>query len=139
MVVCGNLKDVMSRRTLYNQTLPILVLLNALVARADYSNTVTSLNPVAYWPLNEGPHGDVALNQSTNNPDLEVHYSGSVTSGVTGAIVADTNAAIALDGSTGYLFVPFHPALSQAGAFSMPPRQKINKHRFKTDFRNFWQ
>ncbi len=109
----------MSRRTLYNQTLPILVLLNALVARADYSNTVMSLNAVAYWPLNEGSRGDVALNQSTNNRDLEVHYSGSVTSGVTGAIVADTNAAVALDGSTAYLFVPFHPALSQAGAFSI--------------------
>jgi hypothetical protein len=31
----------------------ILVLFSTVLARADYSNTVMSLHPVAYWPLNE--------------------------------------------------------------------------------------
>jgi len=76
--------------------------MNAFVARADYSNTVMSFNPAAYWPLNETPGADVASSQTLSNPDLEFHSSGKVTSGVAGAIAADRNTAIALDGSTAF-------------------------------------
>ena len=89
-------------RVRYHRMLTLLVLLNGLSARGDYSNTVMSLNPVAYWPLNETPGADVASSQSINNLDLELHSSGSVTSGVAGAIAADRNTAIALDGSTAF-------------------------------------
>jgi len=93
--------------------------MNAFVARADYSNTVMSYNPVAYWPLNDGPRGEVALNPGIAVPAFDVYSSGIVTSGVPGAIVADTNTAIAFDGSTGYLIVPFQAALSLAAPFSI--------------------
>ena len=73
--------------------------MNAFVARADYSNTVMSYNPVAYWPLNDGPRGEVALNPGIAVPAFDVYSSGIVTSGVPGAIVADTNPAIAFDGN----------------------------------------
>ncbi len=46
----------------------IAVLLSVVTSWADYSNTVISLNPVAYWPLNETvqpPPAYVATNSGT--------------------------------------------------------------------------
>jgi hypothetical protein len=97
--------------------------MNALILRADYSNTVMSLNPVAYWPLNERPRGGVPINhatvQVTNAPDCEAFYSADIVSGVAGAIVAETNSAVTLNGSTAYVMVPFQPVLRLAPPFSI--------------------
>jgi hypothetical protein len=86
--------------------------------QADYSNTVLSLNPVAYWPLNERPSGDGVLSQRTAHSGYDLYYSKGVTP-TAGAIVADTNAAVALDGSTGYLAVSFEPSLRLNAPFSV--------------------
>jgi hypothetical protein len=101
-----------------DRILALLLLMSGLSARADYSNTVMSFNPVAYWPLSERPSGPVAVNEGSD-PDLKVYYSGSITSAVAGAIVAETNTAASLDGSTAYLIAPFDPALSLRGPFSI--------------------
>ena len=46
----------------------VVVCGSGLTARADYSNTVASLNPVAYWRLNEpvSPTLNYALGTATN-------------------------------------------------------------------------
>jgi hypothetical protein len=89
--------------------------------RADYSNTVLSLKPVAYWPLNEHserPDGDGALSQLTAHSSHDLYYSEGVTS-TAGALVAETNSAVALDGFTGYLAFPLEPSLGLTSPFSV--------------------
>jgi len=106
-------------RALAHRIFPVIVLLNALSVRADYSNTVMSLNPVAYWPLNEAPRTVLISYQSTNDPDLEFQYCGNITLGVAGPIVADRNTAAAFDGATACLLAPFHKGLSVPPPFSI--------------------
>jgi hypothetical protein len=105
----------MSNRSLVRRVSPLIVLMNALITRADYSNTVMSLNPVAYWPLNEQFRTD----QMTNEPDLELKFYGNITLRVAGPIAADTNTAAEFDGASACLFAPFHPALSVPAPFSI--------------------
>jgi hypothetical protein len=109
----------MSNRTVGRRIFPLLFLMNGLIARADYSNTVMSLNPVAYWPLNEAPRTDPGLNQMTNEPDLEFQYCGNITPGVASAIAANTNTAATFDGVTSCLIASFRPALSLPAPFTI--------------------
>jgi len=90
----------------------LFVLACAVTLRADYSNAVMSLNPVAYWPLSDAPRINVAVNHGSAGPIGDGHYSGSVTSQVAGAIIADDNKAAGFDGSSAALTLPYQSALS---------------------------
>jgi hypothetical protein len=55
----------------------ITALLSTSVVRADYSNTVTSLKPVAYWPLNETvqpPPAYIATNSGSLGAEGNGYY-----------------------------------------------------------------
>ncbi len=110
---------VMNYRGVCPVTCALSVFLSASAARADYSNTVISFNPVAYWPLNEGPHAGIASNRTTDNPNIEAYFSGGVTPGVAGAIAAETNTAVAFDGSTGWVTFSLPQVSGLAASFSV--------------------
>ena len=66
------------------------------LASSPYASTVLARNPDAYWRLGSG-----GQDQSTNGNSATAY--GGVTFGGTGAIYGDSNASVALDGSSGYL------------------------------------
>lgn len=72
----------MHKQPLSVLSLPALTLIGAVLAaavtaRADYSNTVMTLNPVAYWPLNETaqpPAPYLATNSGTIGAEGDGYY-----------------------------------------------------------------
>jgi hypothetical protein len=83
----------------------LLALAAVLPARADYSNTVMSLNPLGYWRLND--QTPVPVDTATNLGTLGVvgnsFYGGGVEHGQAGAIAGDSDTATHLNGITGIL------------------------------------
>jgi hypothetical protein len=80
----------------------VLVLL-APASRADYSNTVMSLNPVAYWPLNEtttppGGATATAANTGTLGATQDAPFQGENVYGYPGAIAGSTDSAVSFTG-----------------------------------------
>jgi hypothetical protein len=96
-------------------------------ARADYSSTVLSFNPAAYWRLNETttvPIADQAINGGSAGTTLNCFYRGTAGSTYThpttpGALSGSADGAVTLSGNTpggvaasGYLSVPYSPSLN---------------------------
>lgn len=95
---------------------PVLVLLiSAFMARADYSNAVVSLHPVAYWPLQETnqPPSDFGTNLGSAGPAYNGYYLPGVTLGAQGALAGSADTAASFSsvsgdaGGSGFLDVPF--------------------------------
>jgi hypothetical protein len=80
-----------------------------------YSRTILSHSPAGYWRLGESS-GSTAGDSSGNARSGS--YVGGMTLGVVGAIAADNNSAIILDGSSGYVSIPHNSAFN-AGTFSV--------------------
>src|SRR5712672_1755579 len=71
--------------------------------RADYSNTVMSFNPVAYWPLNETNQPPLAPTTATNLGTLGATGNGvygGVPFAAPSALVGDTDKAASLSIAT---------------------------------------
>lgn len=66
----------------------------------SYCRTALSRDPSFYWRLDE-PSGSVAQDQTSNG--RTGNYVGGVSRGADASLPNSTNAAVALDGSTGYL------------------------------------
>ena len=96
------------------------------MVRADYSTTVSSLNPVAYWRLNETaavPPGDVATNRGTLGQAAAGLYLDGAAHPAFGIPGAPTDTAVNIpntDHSWGpmRIRVPYHSALNQALPFT---------------------
>jgi hypothetical protein len=103
------------------------VLLAAAVwpARADYSNSVASLNPLAYWRLNESATSP-PLNLATNYGSLGSAGNGNIIRQITKGVGGVAGNSILLyNGGSGSIScfskvdVPFSPALNTPPPFSV--------------------
>lgn len=101
----------------------LLALTAVLPARADYSNTVMSLKPVAYWRLNESavPAVNYGVGTATNRgalgPAANGTYYHSSTAQQPGAVAG--NPGVLFNGSSQYVEVPYSPVLNTNGPFSV--------------------
>ena len=107
-------------------SVPLLVM-SSVMARADYSNAVMSLNPVGYWPLNETnlpPQNYTAHNSGTlgtlgNGYYNNVYHRSGATytaqsyfTGPVGGVTSDGDAGAFFNGGTngddnaGYMIIP---------------------------------
>ena len=68
---------------------------------STYSSSILNAGPLAYFRLADAAGSTSAANAQTGSPTAS--YNGGVTFGVAGALTCDTNAAITLDGTTGYI------------------------------------
>jgi hypothetical protein len=90
-------------------------------ARADYSNTVASFNPVGYWRLNETtqpPPGDVATNVGYVGATGYGVYLNGATHPTVGALVGSADTAATFNGTGAEVSVPFAPGLNRSGPFT---------------------
>ena len=76
-------------------------------AGSSYSQTVLQDAPVAYWRVGESS-GTTAADSAGANTGT---YTGGITLGQPGGLSADSNTAVRLDGTTGYVAVPDANAL----------------------------
>jgi len=86
----------------------VLVLIALFLAPATthastYSDAILADSPYTYYRFGESG-GTTATDTSGNSHDGT--YTGTVTLGASGAILSDSDTAITLDGSTGYVSVP---------------------------------
>ena len=92
-------------------------------ARADYSNTVASLQPIAYWRLNETnqpPPGDVATNLGTLGSSADGVYFDGATHPGPGALAAGTDTgAVFPDVAGNRVRADYSPGLSVNAPFSV--------------------
>ena len=101
----------------------LLALAAVRPAQADYSNTVMSLNPVAYWRLNEptAPLVNYGLGTATNLGSALVAGNGtyyhSPTLQMPGAVAGDP--AATLNGTSQYAEVAYNGALNPAGTLTV--------------------
>lgn len=100
----------------------------ATTALADYSNTVASLSPLAYWRLDEitVPPASTGVNLGTLGAAAKPYYVGNTTYAVAGALVGSADTAASFDGVSGKVAVPFVPALSNTAPFSVEAWVKPN-------------
>lgn len=100
-----------------------LALVAILPAQADYSNTVASLNPVAYWRLNEpvSPTLNYALGTATNYGSIGAAANGTYfhSSALQQPGVLTGDPCVKLDGASQYIDVPYSPVLNTNGPFSV--------------------
>ncbi len=100
--------------------LGISVMAVVVVARADYSNTVQSFHPVAYWPLNETNQPPAASSTETNLGTLGAigngKHSGLVSS-IPGALPGDSDTAGDLTSAS--VRVPYSTNLTISAPFSV--------------------
>ncbi|HOB99691.1 MAG TPA: autotransporter-associated beta strand repeat-containing protein [Verrucomicrobiota bacterium] len=101
----------------------LMALAAVLPARADYSNTVASLNPVGYWRLNEpvSPTLDYALGTAVNHGSLGASANGTYyhSSTLQQPGVLSVDPSVKLDGASQYIDVPYSPVLNTNGPFSV--------------------
>ena len=118
----------------------IVAFMATFTARADYSSTVMSFNPVAYWPLNETtqpPAAYVANNSGTLGAKADGYYGNmyypngtgfdlmTLFTGPVAGATSDGNAAAQFNGgannndNSGYVLIPNeNHDLDHAGAFT---------------------
>ena len=88
---------------------------------ADYFTTLTNLNPVGYWRLNEPTQPVVPAypmtNKSAAGAALNGLYRGVPSLGQPGALTTDT--AAGFNGNGQYAEVPYSAALNPSGAFTV--------------------
>ena len=109
----------------------LLALAAVLPAQADYSNTVMSLNPVAYWRLNEpvAPALNYGSGTATNLGSLGavangVYYHSPLIDQARGPTTNDTSVLLNINTNTAgdqlqYIDVPYSPVLNTNGPFSV--------------------
>ena len=88
----------------------------------NYSDAVLADHPEAYWRLEEDRGSSVA--------DSAGQHTGTVTDGVEMGVrgaLTQTDNAVELDGSSGYLEVPHSPSLSVRGDFTVEAWAKPNR------------
>jgi hypothetical protein len=101
----------------------LLALATLLPARAQYSSTVMSFQPLGYWQMNEpvSPKLDYALGTVTNYGSVGAVANGTYYHSSTlqepGVLTADP--CVKLDGASQYIDVPYAPALNPSGPFSV--------------------
>src|SRR5258705_9903234 len=90
-----------------------LTLVGEWRAHADYSNTVMSLNPAGYWPLNETsptPQAEVATNLGSLGALANAYYLGAsnnaVNHTIAGALTDGDQAAMFVSGASSCLAIP---------------------------------
>lgn len=81
-----------------------------------YPTEVMADSPVGYWRLGE-PSGTTAEDISGNN--IDGTYTGGFTLGATGATVSDSDTAVTLNGSTGYIALPTNSLLDDTGPITI--------------------
>ena len=102
-----------------------LMLLAVPATRADYSNTVMSLNPVAYWQLNEttAPPGGAtatAANTGTLGAAQDAPFAGENVYGYPGAIAGSTDSAVSFSGfRNAAALAPYSTSVSTAPSFTV--------------------
>lgn len=94
----------------------------AVVAQAQpFSNAITTLNPIAYWPLNETaspPAVPAATNLGSLGSSLNGVFNGDVTFGIPGALSGTT--ADGFEG-TGFMQTPYTSGVATAPSFPSRP------------------
>jgi len=101
----------------------LLALAAILPAQADYSNTVASLNPVAYWRLNEpvSPTLSYALGTATNYGSMGAVAHGTYYHSSTlqePGVLTGVDPCVKFDGTSQYIEVPYTPVLNTNGRLS---------------------
>ncbi len=82
--------------------------------------SVIAQGPVAYWPLTETTQPNtLAPNLGTAGATDNGAYGGKVLTGQAGAIVGDPNTAVAFDGISANVSVPFNPTVALAPPFTI--------------------
>jgi Concanavalin A-like lectin/glucanases superfamily len=84
------------------------------LALTDYPTEVMSDSPVGYWRLGDPVGGTTAFESSGRGPNGV--YTGGYTLGATGALSGDSDTAVTLNGSTGYVALPPSEALNLGGS-----------------------
>lgn len=100
----------------------LLLALLTTKAMADYSNTVMSLGPLAYWQLNETniPPADFATNIGTLGTSANGVYVSGATHPVTGPLAVGTGFAAQFPDVAGNrVVVPYKPALATTAPFTV--------------------
>ena len=112
------MKVLLPNRLLTALATALWALAAVLPARADYSNTVMSLNPVAYWRLNEpvSPTLNYALGTATNSGSIGGVANGTYyhSSALQEPGVLTGDPCVKLDGTSQYIEVPHSPVLKVA-------------------------
>src|SRR6476469_1174671 len=93
----------MNKSILLSLGLATASLLAPAVSRADYSNTVMSFNPIAYWPLNETNQPPPAATTATNLGTFGVAGNGKLGGlvfAIPGALPGDSDKAADLSSAT---------------------------------------
>ena len=92
-------------------------------SKADFVSTISGLNPLAYWRLDEStplPAADKAINLGSVGDSANAFYLGVSSHPVTGALAGSTDSAAYFDGTAGsYALVPYLPALHPAAPFTV--------------------
>ncbi|HEY5908981.1 MAG TPA: LamG-like jellyroll fold domain-containing protein [Verrucomicrobiae bacterium] len=92
-------------------------------AKADYASTVTSLNPIAYYRLNETtpvPPADIATNSGTFGASATGYYFNSPTHPAPGALAGSTDTAAAFSAAAkNAMLVPWSSTLNPRPPFSI--------------------
>lgn len=89
---------------------------------ADYSTTLSGLNPQGYWRLNEasGPVSTGAiLNTGTNGSSLDGSYYAQPLAQQVGALGNGNDPAVSFDGLTQFVEIPYNAALNPTGPFTV--------------------
>jgi hypothetical protein len=111
----------MKLRSCLNAGLAAALTLSALPASADYATTVSSLNPLGYWRLNEPTQPAVPTYPMTNSSaagnTLNGAYYGVPSLGQPGAL--STGTAANLNGVSQYAEVPSNAACNPSGPFTV--------------------
>ncbi|MBN8248672.1 MAG: hypothetical protein J0L84_14685 [Verrucomicrobia bacterium] len=94
-----------------------------LPAAADYPSALSSLNPVAYWRLDEmapPPDADIAVNLGSLGTPANGYYLGVSSHPVPGVLSGSDAGASYFDGTAGtFTLVPYDASLNPAAPFSV--------------------
>ncbi|MBV9818708.1 MAG: beta-propeller fold lactonase family protein [Solirubrobacterales bacterium] len=101
----------------------------AFTTGGTYSQAILADHPVSYWRLGERS-GTTAADSAGTHPGT---YTGGYTLGTPGALAGDPDTAVTLNGSSGYVNVPFTAALNPAGSFSVQAWVKPASYRRSDD------
>jgi len=113
------------RKDLILVTAGAMAIFAGLPARADYSNSVMALHPVAYWPLNEtnqppDPVSPVqAANLGTLGSSQDAPFSGDTVFGYPGALASTSDTADSFNGFTTRVQSSYTADLANAPSFTI--------------------
>jgi hypothetical protein len=104
----------------YSLAAAFAAILMVPAARADYPSTVLSLNPVAYYRLNETTPvpSDTAANLGTAGVNGTAFYVNDPAHQMPGALLGSSDTAAAFNGSSQRVATSFDPSLNPTGPFT---------------------